>query len=374
MVACAFAAAAHAQPKFDVRDGDRFVFLGGGLFERDLRYGYIETFLTARFHDLNLTFRNLAWAGDTVFGSARAGFDTAAQGYERMIKAVNDAKPSVVFLYMGQNEAFDGKSGLKRFNEGLTRLLSDLDATGARIVIISPTLLENLGPPLPDPAEQNEKMKLYAAVLKEVATENNYYFADLTRPLHYGANQPIAPLTGNGLHFTNYGYWKLAQELLVSLGYVVPLIDAQGEQPFELNDEVFFMPRMPHGAPETAQAKEIFQTLQFGGLPEGKYTLTSDSGDVKTTTAAEWAEGIRLEDIPEVRQVEELRKTIIEKNRLFFNQWRPQNETYIFGFRKYEQGRFAEETPQFDPLIAEFEKRIAELRVPKQHTYRFVQQ
>ena len=57
-----------------------------------------------------------------------------------------------------------------------------------------------------------------------------------------------------------------------------------------------------------------------------------------------------------------LTKLVLEKNRLFFHRWRPQNETYLFGFRKHEQGNNGVEIPQFDPLIAEKEKQIGALR------------
>jgi len=59
---------------------------------------------------------------------------------------------------------------------------------------------------------------------------------------------------------------------------------------------------------------------------------------------------------------EKLRAAIHEKNQHFFHRWRPQNDTYIFGFRKKEQGRNAVEIPQFDPLIAAKEAEIAKLR------------
>lgn len=49
---------------------------------------------------------------------------------------------------------------------------------------------------------------------------------------------------------------------------------------------------------------------------------------------------------------ETLRATIVAKNRLFFHRWRPANETYLFLFRKREQGQNAKEIPMFDPLIA----------------------
>jgi hypothetical protein len=56
-----------------------------------------------------------------------------------------------------------------------------------------------------------------------------------------------------------------------------------------------------------------------------------------------------------------LRRVIGEKNELFFHRYRPQNETYLFLFRKHEQGNNAVEIPQFDPLIEEKEKEIARL-------------
>jgi hypothetical protein len=63
-------------------------------------------------------------------------------------------------------------------------------------------------------------------------------------------------------------------------------------------------------------------------------------------------------------QTEKLRQLIGEKNTLFFNRYRPQNETYLFLFRKHEQGNNAVEIPQFEPLIVALEKQIAEVRQP----------
>lgn len=53
-----------------------------------------------------------------------------------------------------------------------------------------------------------------------------------------------------------------------------------------------------------------------------------------------------------------LRSLIAEKNELYFHRYRPQNETYLRGFRKHEQGQNAKEIAQFDALIAQAEKRI----------------
>jgi hypothetical protein len=61
-----------------------------------------------------------------------------------------------------------------------------------------------------------------------------------------------------------------------------------------------------------------------------------------------------------------LRTAIREKNELFFNRWRPQNEIYLFGSRKHEQGNNGVEIPMFDPLIEAKEKEIAGLQTQPQ--------
>jgi lysophospholipase L1-like esterase len=53
-----------------------------------------------------------------------------------------------------------------------------------------------------------------------------------------------------------------------------------------------------------------------------------------------------------------LRPLVVAKNELFFHRWRPANETYIFLFRKHEQGNNAVEMPRFDPLVAAAEEKV----------------
>jgi lysophospholipase L1-like esterase len=56
-----------------------------------------------------------------------------------------------------------------------------------------------------------------------------------------------------------------------------------------------------------------------------------------------------------------IRAAVNEKNRLFFHRWRPANETYLFLFRRHEQGNNAVEIPQFDPLVEAAEAKVREL-------------
>ena len=77
---------------------------------------------------------------------------------------------------------------------------------------------------------------------------------------------------------------------------------------------------------------------------------------------------------PEFDQAEKLRAAIIDKNHQYFYRWRPANETYLFGFRKHEQGQNAAEIPKFDPIVEKMEADIAKLRVPVAHQYELVPQ
>lgn len=73
-------------------------------------------------------------------------------------------------------------------------------------------------------------------------------------------------------------------------------------------------------------------------------------------------------ELPDDTAYDLLRRAIVKKNELFFHRWRPANWTYLFGFRKHEQGQNAGEIPKFDPLIEEWEARILKLIASEQAT------
>lgn len=82
--------------------------------------------------------------------------------------------------------------------------------------------------------------------------------------------------------------------------------------------------------------------------------------------------GVLITSGAEFTQAEALRREILAKNELYFHRWRPQNVTYLFGFRKHEQGNNAVEIPQFDPLVEARESTIRTLSLPAPHAYQLV--
>jgi hypothetical protein len=113
-------------------------------------------------------------------------------------------------------------------------------------------------------------------------------------------------------------------------------------------------------------------SVAFSGLAKGKWTLQIDGQDIVSGTAEQWSRGLAFERGPDLQQVEKLHQTIVAKNELYFHRWRPQNETYLFGFRKHEQGKNAREIPLFDPLVAEKEAEIAKLAVPVERKWELI--
>jgi lysophospholipase L1-like esterase len=388
-------ASIRAAEPFELKDGDRVVFVGSTFIEREQRSGFWETVLTMDFSERNVVFRNLGWSGDTVFGEARAAFDPVPEGFRRLKDHVLALKPTAIILGYGTNESFEGEAGLPKFVEGLNKLLDTLEPAKARIVLLSPLRQEDLGPPLPDPAANNKNLALYREAIRKVAEKRQARFVDFYELLADGAKQtPPAPLTDNGIHLTAFGYWRAGAALeqsfglkpsrvLIDLKSDGTVVQAQGAKVerdktkplcFHVTSERLPMPAMPDESPNGVAFSWGEQLVRVQGLPEGKYVLLIDGKPSATATAKGWDAEVILERGPEVDQVEKLRRAIIAKNRLYFHRWRPQNETYLFGFRKQEQGQNAKEIPEFDPLVEKKEVEIAQLRKPLTRTWEFVRE
>jgi len=377
-----FAPPAAASDVFAFKNGDRVVWLGNTLIEREQLSGYWETALTSRYPDKTIIFRNLGWSGDTVFGEAWASFDPVAVGFRRLRDHVFALKPTVLIIGYGMNESFAGQAGLAHFVQGLDTLLDTLAPTHARVVLLSPIYHEDMGRPLPDPTEHNKNLHLYTEAIRQTAQKRHCFFVDLYDLL---SHQP-QHLTSNGIHLTPTGYQQSAALLERGLG-ILPtpwevklsadgrVIEARGVRVrhldssslgFHFTDKALPMP--PRPGPSNGGERIV----QVRDLPAGRYILNVDGKPVASADAKDWAIGVRLTRGPEFEQAEQLRRTIVEKNRLYFNRWRPENETYLFGFRRHEQGQNAVEIPKFDPLVAAKEAAIAKLRVPISHTYEWM--
>lgn len=378
------------QPKFAWKNGDRVVLIGDTLIEREQAQGYLETLLTARNPDKSITFRNLGWSGDTVFGTAQAGFGTPTEGFKHVVDHVLALKPTVLILGYGMAESFDGKAGLPAFTTGFNTLLDALSPTNARLIFLSPIAHEDLGRPLPDPTNHNLSLDMYRDAIKSIAHSRKAHFIDLYAATRPPLAQKNGPLTDNGIHPTPYGYWSLANLIAADL---CPESEAERDIHIDVHnsktspnraksikvddlevspDQIHFSltaPRLPLSLPPKNVPSPASRTLTLSSLPPGIFKLAIDGKAITSASSESWSKGVAVTPGPEFEAVDALRKAVIAKNELYFYRWRPQNETYLFGFRKHEQGNNASEIPKFDPLVETLEKEIASLRLSRPHAY-----
>jgi hypothetical protein len=413
-LALALAALAWTSPilaaEFQFKDGDRVVLVGSTLIEREQRYGYWELALTTRHPEKNITFRNLGWSGDTVWGESRVGFDldNPKIGFTRLVEHVLALKPTVIIVGYGTNESFAGEDGLPQFREGMNKLLDAFAPAKARIMLLAPPLMEGV-------RKQNFNLRIYGTAIQDISKKRKCGFIDLDVDLGEEYSKPERPkrwgpkLTDDGMHLSEFGYWFTAheicgiKELQRGTGWQPRILrnhrawgiridtkakKANGEEVkvdgleleplrFRAIDNQQPLPLPGEWRPKWSSMNGWWlwpppRTLTVEGLPPGKYVLRIDGKEITSGSAMDWEFFKTIERGPEFDQAEKLRKLIVEKNRLYFHRWRPQNDTYLFGFRKHEQGKNAIEIPKFDPLVEKLEKEIAKLRVPQPHKYELV--
>ncbi len=373
---------------FGFKEGDRVVLLGGTMIEREQRHAGWEMLMTVLHPKQRISFRNLGWSGDTVWADSRGIFDSPAKGYQQMIAQVKEFKPTVILLGYGSNEAFQGPAGLEAFLSQYKKLLNDLKPTKARLVFFGPPAHNRLAFPLADETEKlrEANLKLYANTIQKLANEQDAPFVDLFQAITQWmktaerfSEGTIDPISENGVHWNARGYWFTALYLQRTMGWPQPRwnltcsLDGKVEPAPGVRVENFQIQQ--NGLEFNAVSKclplskDYGHTLIVTGLKPGQYALEIDGKNVAKGDQQNWADGVLIQSGPEFVQAEKLREAIQNKNRLYFHRWRPQNVTYLFLFRKHEQGQNAKEVPQYDPLIAKQEELIQSLKHPKPHKY-----
>jgi hypothetical protein len=180
-------------------------------------------------------------------------------------------------------------------------------------------------------------------------------------------------LTSNGIHFSSRGYQTLAQRIADGLDLPEVIVSVTGKEGTNVDitdyvatlDSVRFVMtpnRIPSlGASTNVDNSEVNANqvhLQIPDLRAGRYGVYVDDTKVLRSTAAELETGVTLPTSYQHAVVKRAYELTAEKNTMFFHRHRPQNETYLFLFRKHEQGNNAVEIPQFDPIVDGFEEKI----------------
>jgi lysophospholipase L1-like esterase len=405
VIACS--ATVLSQPTLRFRDGDHVVLLGATFIERAQLFGHLEAAFTAATGDHHVTFRNLGWSGDTVFADSRGIFDSPEKGYQRMIAQVRSEEPSVIVICYGQNEALQHSITEEEFTQQLHRLLKDMQPLGARIIVLSPHELFPARPPIPSPSRYNSQILNHVDIARRVAKEDGVGFVDLFHgfttdvwdsdrlisaapialPKHPAEHPDLLSIAAsrwsdNGMHLNDAGYRAASRVVArrltgmpdvlttvrIELAAKTVTIDGGGDVrnvtwPADKTENLQFeflpqmlspVPTILHLVAGAGRAARLSGTVSTADATQSLIVIMTGGDGGKTSFSAG----------PDP-QYERLRQLIVRKNQLYFYRWRPQNITYLFGFRKHEQGQNAAEIPQFDPLVKDLEDQIDVMKQPQ---------
>ncbi|MCF0040792.1 GDSL-type esterase/lipase family protein [Dyadobacter fanqingshengii] len=369
---------------FTLKDGDRVVFLGNSIFENDFQYGYLELALTTRFADKGVTFRNLGWTGDNVWGEARSTYTNPPTPYEHLMEDITKTQPTVVFLGYGGVEAQGGQAGVPHFKEGLNKLLDKIEELGAKAVLLStiPVVSSDTAQRID---QRNADLELYSKAISEVATQRKKQFIDIYNPILNTSKKES--IIENTVHLNELGYYYLATTLEKALGLDAAKATtaiAIANNKAEVSNGRSLTPDkegvlakfavdnnyLPLPSPKSASwIVDNARIVKISGLKKGYYTLVSENNEVASASAKDWEKGVEIKQGPQFAQVAEIRNMILKKNELHFFQYRPLNQTYIIGFRRYEQGRHVKGLEEQNILIKWLEGQIILNSEPKEVLY-----
>jgi lysophospholipase L1-like esterase len=366
---------------FVPENGDRIVLLGNGLIENEQQFGFLEYGLTSYYAEKHLTFRNLGWSGDTVFGDARSYYTNPPGPYELLISQIKAAQPDWVIIGYGNVEAQEGTSGLPDFKKGLRQLLDSVENIQAKAILLS-TIPQAAAGTDELRIKRNADFLLYNAAISEIAENRALVYLDIFEA--FKKSDQSVYFEKNGVHLNEAGYYLFAQMIMkkLMLDNKVPEFridaseaDVQGNVPVEkvseeskLRELSFLATLKPPMLP-ISDSLSSYETFQAEGLKGGIYSVHINGKLSAVGSKKDWKNGIAIKASPVVQQSEELLELIREKDKIYFQQYRPQNRTYILGFRSYEQGRHKEGLAALDALILWLDDQINQNKKPVSYRY-----
>jgi hypothetical protein len=219
-------------------------------------------------------------------------------GFPPLTNHLKRAGVTVLFLEFGRAEALSATKTVPEFPGACEKLLHQFSQDSSRIVLVTPPPFEQASHPLPDLSERNKELAAHAKTVRTLGEQRGLLVVDLFS--EFGGVAHAEPrLTDNGLQFTPRGHALLATGFARQLGF--------GE-------------------------------------------VAAAAGTVNEQGA--WSNA----------QFEKLRQLVVEKNKLWFNYWRPQNWAFLGGDRTTQPSSRDHRDPKVRWFPAEMEKYVPLIR------------
>ncbi len=354
------------------KDLKRIVLVGGSLISSMENYGFFEMAVTRNFSDEDISFRNIGWPGDDVYGLARSQFGSAQNtrswqppssekgfGSKVLMQHIEDTEPTTLIIGYGGEAAFaENEDDFEVFTSGYKRLLDFAELKSIPLILLSPHKHEASFLSLEELNQSNEWLSKATAFIEDLANTRKHMFIDLFNTLISDTGHKT--YTENGVQLNEGGYERMNEILLENLG-----ITHTTEFSISLDDEAKII---NCGGCRTSDWSKTVNGISFNLKPSaalysGKVIskepvaiFINGKLQEKTNDAISW---ITLHDAS--LKAQRLLETIKEKNRLHRYQLRPLNEAYIYLFRRHEMDHLAYEMDDLARLVEEKEREIKRL-------------
>jgi len=147
---------------------------------------------------------------------------------KRLDRDVLSKKPTVVFIYIGINDVCHSTSGRgtprDQFNTGLRDLIKKMKATGAKVVLCTPS---TIGEKTDGSNPLDTMLEEYSTISREVARDTDSTLCDLRTAFldhlkkHNTENKARGILTGDGVHLNGAGNQFVASQAATAIARVL---------------------------------------------------------------------------------------------------------------------------------------------------------
>lgn len=328
--------------KLELKDGDTIVFLGDSITHQCLYTQYLEDYFYTRFPKMRLRLHNAGVGGSRAW-DALLRFDQDIASY----------KPKYVTVLLGMNdgryaEYFDDV--FTDYSKNMTRLLDEIEKTGATAILMTPTMFDARAKRMQKPGGfmgpkavtfYNATLAYYGAWLRDTAIERGLGFVDMYGPLNdisfrERQKDPKFTMIRDSVHPDAPAQVIMAAAIIDDLnlprvvsaaslklragkwsgsGTSAEVSDVAGTAnsvTFTSTDSA-----LPWVLPAEAQlgvtltnlgARFGQETIQVSGLPAGEYSVQIDGQEVAKTTADQLAAGLDLQSNSKTPQYQQAAK------------------------------------------------------------------
>jgi lysophospholipase L1-like esterase len=206
-----------------LRQSPRIVFLGDSITGAGQYVAYFDAWLISQRAEQRPTVIDAGLPSETVSGLSEDGH--AAGEFprpdlaERLTRVLTVTKPDLVVACYGINCAIYGpfdEGRFKKYQEGIERLKSQVEAAGAKLVLMTPPFYDDERSPRP--FNYNQVLDRYSDWLLERRTDG-WMVVDLHGPMTREvmvrrASEPQFTFQPDGVHPNDEGHWFIAQQLI----------------------------------------------------------------------------------------------------------------------------------------------------------------